>query len=66
MGGRDSLLIDRNGVHYWFELKKEDGTGRASDIQLYRVAEMKGFKCNVAIVNSLEEIKEILNVQNVC
>ena len=59
-GWPDSLLIDRNGVHYWFELKKEDGTGRVSDIQKYRISEMKGYNCEVYVVKSIQEIKEII------
>ena len=60
----DSLLITRDGSHYWFELKRPDGLGRLSDIQKYRVSEMRGFNCIVNVVDSLDQIKEVLNVGN--
>ncbi len=60
-GWPDSLLIDRNGVHYWFELKREDGRGRVSDIQKYRISEMKGYKIKVFVVDNIDDIKRIIN-----
>ena len=60
-GFPDSLVVDRNGIHTWFELKRECGSGRVSDIQRYRIAEMQGYKMKVHVVSSIDEIKEILN-----
>jgi len=60
-GWPDSLLINREGVHYWFELKREDKQGRLSPIQEYRIQEMKGYKIKVYVVNDIKQIKEITN-----
>ena len=60
-GWPDSLLINREGVHYWFELKREDKQGRLSPIQEYRIQEMKGYKIKVYVVNDIKQIKEIIN-----
>jgi len=60
----DSLLINRQGIHIWFELKREDGSGRLSPIQTYRIAEMQGYKCKVHVVASIEELKTIVETYN--
>ncbi len=59
-GFPDSLVVDRDGKHIWFELKREDGLGSVSPIQVYRHAEMKGFKMEIHVVDSIDQIKEIL------
>jgi len=60
-GFPDSLVVNRDGMHFWFELKREDKQGRVSDIQKYRHAEMKGFKMKIFVVDSIDQIKGILN-----
>ena len=62
----DALIINRNGQHFWFELKREDRTGRLSPIQEYRIKEMRGFNCVVNVVDSLSKLKEILNEKVNC
>jgi len=59
-GFPDALVVNRDGKHHWLELQREDHKGRVSDIQNYRHAEMKGYKMNVYIVDSIDKIKEIL------
>jgi len=57
----DNILILRDGTHIYLELKKEDGTGRVSPIQEFRIAELKGFKVNVFVCDSMKQIEEIIN-----
>jgi len=60
-GTPDRLLVTRDGRYIWLEVKKEDGTGRVSPIQTYRHKEMAGFKMEVHTIDSLDQLKEILN-----
>ncbi len=57
----DSLLITREGRYIWLELKREDRSGRVSPLQTYRHDEMRGYKAEVYVVSSMDEIKRIIN-----
>jgi len=60
-GTPDRLLLTREGRYIWLELKREDRSGRVSPIQIYRHDEMRGYKAEVYVVSSMDEIKRIIN-----
>ena len=59
-GTPDRLLLTRDGRYIWLEVKREDLTGTVSPIQKYRHSELRSFKAEVYVVDSIEQVKEIL------
>jgi len=57
-GCPDLVAIDTNGNHIYFEIK--DKGGRVSPIQKYRIEQLRKQQCEVYVVYSLTELKEII------
>jgi hypothetical protein len=58
--GCPDILLLNNGRAMFVELKHPDGTGKLSELQKYQIAEMRAAGAVVHVINSKDEVDEII------
>ena len=58
--GCPDLLVCYKGKFYGFEVKRSDGRGKVSPLQIYRIKQINDCGGKAYVVKSVEEVKKIL------
>jgi Holliday junction resolvase len=62
--GEPDIVGVHEGTFYAFEIKREDGKGVVSDLQLYKIKKIKEAGGVAMVINSLNAVKEIFDVKD--
>jgi Holliday junction resolvase len=62
--GEPDIVGVHKGIFYAFEIKREDGKGIVSELQLYKIKKIKEAGGVAMVINSLTAVKEIFDAKD--